>query len=373
MTRFLLSFGAWATGLSGGDRHLLETAARWQEHVDVEVIAPDNARATIYEHLGEVEYTARGWSPDLVTSRGPALAFEYVRRAVLAELKPARADVVVAASHFSPDAAAVHAAARYGAYGVAFVYHLVAGRSDRGLRTLWSKSDEIVGLNLLRGSAQTVFTSNAETFRQLEQRGFTPLRTNVGLDLASFRTERSAETPPVVLFVARLAAKKGLRDLIHAWPIVLERAPSARLVVAGSGPEREPAERLAREFGVASSIEWKGFVDEATKRDLLARARVFVAPSYEEGWGIAVAEAMASALPVVAYRLPALDEVFGDAYLAAQEGSVEQLANGVAHLLGDDAEAAQMAERGLASVARYDIRAVAERELEAILSRRRAA
>ena len=41
--RFLLTFLAWASGLSGGDRHLLEMGARWREHVDIEVLAPPQA------------------------------------------------------------------------------------------------------------------------------------------------------------------------------------------------------------------------------------------------------------------------------------------------------------------------------------------
>jgi glycosyltransferase involved in cell wall biosynthesis len=327
------------------------------------------ARATIQEHLGDVPFVERGWSSRHVTSRGPGLAVEYARRAVVAELKPIRADVVVAASHFAADAAAVHAAKRIGAHGVAYIYHLIANRTDAGLRTRWSKADEAIGLRLLRTSAETVFASNDETARQLEERGFEPLRTNVGLDLGSFKSGVARNAPPVVLFIARLVAKKGLGDLIRAWPLVRERVPGARLVVAGDGPERLPNEQLATKLGINSSIEWKGFISEAEKRHLLATARVFAAPSYEEGWGIAVAEAMASSLPVVAYRLSTLDEVFGDGYVAVSTGEVDQLGAALARLLADDEEADRVAARGMASVAGYDVGVVAEQELETILSR----
>jgi glycosyltransferase involved in cell wall biosynthesis len=329
------------------------------------------ARATIQEHLGDVAFVARGWSPPQVTSRGPVLAVEYARRALWAELKPMRADVVVAASHFVADAAVVHAAARVGAHGVAYIYHLIASRTDASLRTRWSKADEAIGLKLLRNSAQTVFASNDETARQLEQRGFEPQRTNVGLDLATFKSANARDAAPVVLFIARLVAKKGLSDLIRAWPHVLGRVPTARLVVAGAGPERLPNDQLARELGIGPSIEWRGFISEEEKRDLLASSRVFAAPSYEEGWGIAVAEAMASSLPVVAYRLSTLDEVFGDGYVAVQTGNVDELAAALARLLVDDEEVDRVAARGSASVAGYDVGLVAEHELETILSRAR--
>jgi glycosyltransferase involved in cell wall biosynthesis len=350
---------------------LLESAARWKDHVEVEVVAPNNARETISEFLGDARFTARGWDNRFVVNAGPALAAEYIRRATIAELRPLHADVVVGASHFLPDAAAVHAAARGGAHGVAFIYHLVAGRNDRGLRTLWSQADETLSLRLLRGSAGTVFTSNEETCESLEQRGFKPQRTDVGLELATFRTSDAAHALPVALFVARLVPKKGLADLIEMWPRVLQRVPNARLVIVGSGPERMSAERRIEDLGIGASIEWHGFVSEAVKRELLAQARVFVAPSYEEGWGISVAEAMASKLPVVAYRLPTLDEVFGDGYVPVGKGDVEALAQAVCRLLTDDGEAARAAASGAASVSRYDVGVVAEKELDIILSRSR--
>jgi glycosyltransferase involved in cell wall biosynthesis len=337
----------------------------------VEVLAPGNARETIFGLLGEVRFTARGWDNALVINGGPALAAEYVRRAIVAELRPHRADVVIGASHFLPDAAAVHAAARHGAHGVAFIYHLVAERTDRSLRTRWSQADEALGLRLLRGSAHTVFTSNDDTLSALAQRGFNPVRTDVGLDLATFRRAHAAEAPPVALFVARLVPKKGLADLIAGWPQVRERVPAARLIVVGSGGERNAVEQQIGELGIGASVEWKGFVSEEAKRELLSNARVFVAPSYEEGWGISVAEAMASALPVVAYRLPTLDEVFGDGYVAVNKGDIGGLADAVARLLTDDTAAADAAALGAASVARYDVQAVAEKELAAILSKRR--
>ncbi len=298
---------------------------------------------------------------------GLRLAGLYLRRAAAAEVRPADADIVVAASHFLPDAATVHGAARRGAHGVVYIYHLVAGRDDRSPRTLWAKTDERLSLALLRRSAQTVFSSNAGTAAELRRRGFNPTHTDVGIDLASFQRARPAQAPPLAVFVARLVPKKGLLDAIAAWPRVLERVPAARLVIAGSGPERAAAEARARAEGVADSVEWRGFISEDEKRALLAGARVFVAPSYEEGWGISVAEALASGLPVVAYRLPTLDELFGGAYEPVAVGAVDALADAIVHFLTDDDAAGAASARAVARVASLDLSAVATAELDTIL------
>src|SRR5262249_47522095 len=97
--RFLLTFLGWTPGLSGGDRHLLEVGARWREHVDLTVLAPPQADATIRPFLGDVPLHPLGSSGAAQARLGPLLALEYVRRAVEASVRNLpRADVVVSAS-----------------------------------------------------------------------------------------------------------------------------------------------------------------------------------------------------------------------------------------------------------------------------------
>ncbi|MGB9184344.1 MAG: glycosyltransferase family 4 protein [Solirubrobacteraceae bacterium] len=368
MARFCLSFGAWADGISGGDRHLLEMAARWRDEVTIEVVAPPQAREAVASFVPGAEFVAAGSGARWVNERGPFLAAEYLRRAVAAQLARRRPDVVVAASHFLPDAATLTAAVRRGSRGVAYVYHLMEGRMDRSPRTLWSKVDERASLALLRRHASVVFTSNRETSDILGKRGFPVSPTDVGIDVASFQRARPESAPPVVVFVARLVRSKGLTDAIEAVALTRRDVPDARLIVVGSGPERAAGERRAAALGITDAVQWTGFVSETEKRRVMASARAFLAPSYEEGWGIAVAEALASGLPVIGYRLPILDEIFGDAYRGVQLGSVEALAAATRHLLQDDAAALRASAAGQAAVARYDLGQIARHELGIIMT-----
>jgi glycosyltransferase involved in cell wall biosynthesis len=279
-------------------------------------------------------------------------------------------DVVVAASHFVPDAAAVAALVRRGALGVAYVHHLIAGRSDRTLRTLWSKTDERLGLALLRRSAGVVFVPNARTAALLAARGFGPVRTENSIDVQSFPQVDPSRLPPQGVFLARLARTKGVTDAVQVWARVRRSVPDARLVMVGTGPERERAAALAERTGISEAIEWRGFVSEAEKRRILGESRVLVAPSYEEGWGIAVCEALASGVPVVAYRHQVLDEIFGPAYLGASLGDVDGLANLAVRVLTDGAYAEKLSKLGRETAERYDVGGVAEKELETILRAR---
>ena len=323
------------------------------------------------EFLGDVPLHPLGSVGPRRAAAGPWLAAEYVRRALAVAARRAPApDVVVGASHFLPDAAAVAALARRGALGVAYVYHLIATRPGGGVRTLWSKADERAGLALLRRAAGVLFTSNEATAAALRARGLEPRSTTIGVDVSSFARARPGELPPRCLFLARLARTKGVTDAVEALARVRRRVPQAQLVMVGTGPERGSASALAENIGVAGAVEWRGFVSETEKRRILAESRVLIAPSTEEGWGIAVCEALAAGIPVVAYRHPVLDEVFGDAYLAATPGDVDGLVEFAVQVLCDARYADERSAVGRATAERYDVARIAEVELEAILQAR---
>jgi glycosyltransferase involved in cell wall biosynthesis len=188
------------------------------------------------------------------------------------------------------------------------------------------------------------------------------------VDLASFGQAAPGELAPRAAFVARLVHTKGVIDAIEAWGHVRRAVPAATLLMVGAGPERDAASGLAERLSISDSVEWRGFVSEQEKRQILSESRLLIAPSYEEGWGISVCEAMASGVPVVAYRLPVLDELFGSAYLGAPRGDVAGLADLAVQVLTDDALAESLSRRGRKTAEQYDVARVAEQELDVILS-----
>ncbi len=100
------------------------------------------------------------------------------------------------------------------------------------------------------------------------------------------------------VFVGRLAAEKGLDVLVRAWTIVLAERPAARLTLVGEGPQRARLAALIAAEGTGRSIALPGAAADATPA--LRAADVFVLPSREEGMSIALLEAMALGMPVVA-------------------------------------------------------------------------
>lgn len=102
-----------------------------------------------------------------------------------------------------------------------------------------------------------------------------------------------------VLFVGRLIPRKRAGDLLTAFRDVRERIPSARLVIAGDGPDADRLEAMAHTMALDEAVRFTGELPREALPDLYRSASVFVLPSEQEGMSNAQLEAMASGLPVV--------------------------------------------------------------------------
>jgi glycosyltransferase involved in cell wall biosynthesis len=121
---------------------------------------------------------------------------------------------------------------------------------------------------------------------------------------------------PEVFCVSRLTPEKGVDVLVRAAAIVRDAVPGVRVIIIG--PVQEGHDQywrdlraLQAELGLDATIEFTGFL-EAGPAARWGRAWAYAQPSHTEGFGLAVAEAMASALPVVATRVGSLAELIDD-------------------------------------------------------------
>ncbi|MEW6052261.1 MAG: glycosyltransferase [Nitrospirota bacterium] len=110
--------------------------------------------------------------------------------------------------------------------------------------------------------------------------------------------------------VGRLVATKGQSYLIEAFALVKERIPNARLVITGNGPLFGELQKKAANLGVASRVLFTGYRNNVF--EMLRAFDIFVLPSLAEGLSIALLEAMASGLPIIASEVGGIPEVFGN-------------------------------------------------------------
>jgi glycosyltransferase involved in cell wall biosynthesis len=104
-----------------------------------------------------------------------------------------------------------------------------------------------------------------------------------------------------LLFLSRLHPKKGIPLLLGAVRKARDAGARVELVIAGGGPDayKSELESGVRSLELADIVTFVGHVEGEDKRKLLASADVFVLPSHQENFGIAVAEALAAGLPVI--------------------------------------------------------------------------
>lgn len=113
--------------------------------------------------------------------------------------------------------------------------------------------------------------------------------------------------PPTVVCVANFRPEKGHDVLLDAFALVRRQVPDAKLVLVGHGELRDELEARILAVGLSGSVQITGFVPEVWP--FLADADVFAMASASEAYGIAIAEAMAAGLPVVASDVGGIPEL----------------------------------------------------------------
>ncbi|HEX7168033.1 MAG TPA: glycosyltransferase family 1 protein [Acidimicrobiales bacterium] len=165
------------------------------------------------------------------------------------------------------------------------------------------------------------------------------------------RGRRLAGAERYVLAIGTVEPRKGLVDLVAAFDRIAGDAArrDVALVVAGAdgwgsavddllaAVDRSPHRRRVRRLG---------WVDDATRGDLLAGATVVATPSRYEGFGYTPLEAMSAGVPVVATTAGSLPEVLGQAALLVPPGDVDALAGAIAHVVDDENERCRLVAAG---------------------------
>lgn len=168
---------------------------------------------------------------------------------------------------------------------------------------------------------------------------------------------------PVIVACGRLVPQKDFTTLISAF-VLLRQSHPARLLILGEGPLRDPLQRQINQSGVADVIQLLGEV--VTPAAFMKDASCFVSSARWEGFGMAIAEAMAVGCPIVATDCPSgPSEVLADGAYGAlvPVANADALAKALAATLdrGHDPRPAQ------ASLDRFDPTTIANAYLDLIL------
>ena len=163
---------------------------------------------------------------------------------------------------------------------------------------------------------------------RLEAEGFGPVEVLWnGVNVCPVRPPLGAE--PVITFAGRMVPEKGLRVLLEAFRLVLNRVPKARMLILGDGADRQNLESTIARLKISDAIDWKPWLPHAEMQKFFAPAWVQVVPSlWEEPFGMASIDCMMRGSAVVASRIGGLTEIIvdGETGYLSPPGDVGELA-----------------------------------------------
>jgi glycosyltransferase involved in cell wall biosynthesis len=158
---------------------------------------------------------------------------------------------------------------------------------------------------------------------------------------------------PTVISLGRLVPHKRVEIVLHAAAQLRRDLPDLRVIVVGRGPWASRLETMAGRLGLADVVTFCGWVDEATKQDLLCSAWVLAMPSVKEGWGLAVMEAAVFRTPAVAFRVGGLEESIVDGRSGLLADDVPGFVGALRTVLADSALRWRMGEEAAGRAAGY--------------------
>jgi glycosyltransferase involved in cell wall biosynthesis len=169
----------------------------------------------------------------------------------------------------------------------------------------------------------------------------------------------------VIGTAARLEPVKGLEFLLRAFARIRQNNPDTLLEIAGDGSQRDALESQARNLGIADSVRFLGWVSDV--QSVMRRWHIFALASVEEGFGLAVLEAMALGLPVLATAVGGIPEIVTDDKdgLLIDPRNVDHLANGLERLINSPELCARLGQNARTKATDFSVARMAH-EVESV-------
>lgn len=161
----------------------------------------------------------------------------------------------------------------------------------------------------------------------------------------------------IITHISNFRKVKRIQDVIEVFHRVQLELP-AKLLMVGEGPEREGAEKLAKELGIDDKVRFLGNSNEIDK--ILCFSDLFLLPSEAESFGLAALEAMVNEVPVVSSNAGGIPEVNIDGvtgYLS-NVGNIADMAQNAIRILQDDATLTTFKRNAKREAAKFDIQNV---------------
>ena len=314
---------SYISGMSGGDTWAIEIAKRLcrKKQINITIVTPKRAAEEWKKRgLSDCNYivTTKEKEPEKL----PLLYGKRILNFVTKKLNSCDEDIIFATSIFLPD---VIPFLFLKGKKVA-IFHMQAPHPICGYRNLLRKTqkwdltvgnilnwiNEKIMMQLLKLTDATMFVLPT-TKEVVNSYGFSDgkmFTTTNGIDLAYINKIPEQKKEFDACWVGRPHPQKGVDDLIDIWGLVVQSNPKKTLVLMGADTETYK-DRVIKK-GLEKNIIIRGFVSDEEKFRTMKSSRLFLSTSYFESFHIAVMEAAACGLSIIAYDLPVYRQIYGD-------------------------------------------------------------
>lgn len=172
--------------------------------------------------------------------------------------------------------------------------------------------------------------------------------------ISHFPNQYSSLTNKKVIAVGRYTWQKGFDLLIDAWRVVSNNHPDWTLHIYGLG-DKDSFQKLAKEKGIEEKVRCHSYAEDVFEK--YRDSSVFVLSSRYEGFGLVLAEAMATGLPSVAFNCPdGPSDIITDGVdgILVENGNTQKLAEGLMYLISHETERGMYGEKARENMRRYD-------------------
>ncbi|WP_304144207.1 N-acetyl-alpha-D-glucosaminyl L-malate synthase BshA [Mesoflavibacter zeaxanthinifaciens] len=168
------------------------------------------------------------------------------------------------------------------------------------------------------------------------------------------RAMMATEDEKIITHISNMREVKRIPDVIKVFYNILKEIP-AKLMMVGEGPEREPAERLCEELGIADKVVFFGNSNEIDR--ILCFSDLFLLPSKTESFGLSALEAMASGVPVISSNTGGIPEVNKEGFsgFLSEVGDVEDMSKNAIYILKDESRFKAFKKNAKSQAKTFDI------------------
>lgn len=151
---------------------------------------------------------------------------------------------------------------------------------------------------------------------------------------------------PQIVVAGRVVPVKQHHLLLKILPALIKQFPDLAVVMVGAGPLLEDMKKMSDELGLTKHVHWEGF--RTNMHDYIRDSDLMVIPSAAEGFGLVVLEAWHHAKPVVAFDVPAINEIIDDGVngILVQPFNESRLLTSLSQLIGSSENMRNMGTAG---------------------------